>query len=373
MRRPTVCFVSDGAYPLLADRMGTLHVGGAELQQVLLGEELARRGYRVSFVTPDYGQGSDTRLGPIRVLGGWRPEQGLPVVRFFYPRLIGLWRAMARADADFYLVRTASQRLATVVGFARLHGRRSVYCAASDTDFEPHRLWLPSLHDRWMYSWGLQRCHAIVSQSERQRVALRQNFGRSSAVIPNGYPSPARLGSGGDRVLWVATFRKLKRPRLLLEVAERLPTVTFVMVGGPSRGHGEDRALFDSVAAEAARLRNVDFLGALPLGRTESQLDRASVVVNTSSYEGFPNTFLQAWSRGIPVVSFFDPDGLIRKHRLGVAVEDVEGMVRALRDLQEHRIRFSREQIREFFEAHFSLQRLGDRYERFFASLRPDR
>lgn len=371
--RRKICFVSNGAYPLLANRMTSARVGGAELQQLMLGEELIRRGYEVSFVTPDHGQGPDARLGVFRVFGSWRPEAGLPVIRFVYPRWIGLWRALARADADVYLVRTACKELATVAAFARKYGRQSIYCGATDSDFEPERLHLSSILERWLYLRGLRGCHAVVSQNEHQRDAVRDHFGRGSVVIHNGYAAAEDLGSGGDRVLWVATFRAAKQPHLLLEVAARLPHMQFTMVGGPSWGSLEDPDLFDAVTVEAKALGNVEICGALPLRETEAQFDRASVVVNTSNDEGFPNTFLQAWARGIPVVSFVDPDGLIRRRELGIVVEDVAGMVEALRDLAEERIGFSREAIREFFGANFTVEKLGDRYEEFFASLQPER
>jgi glycosyltransferase involved in cell wall biosynthesis len=57
------------------------------------------------------------------------------------------------------------------------------------------------------------------------------------------------------------------------------------------------------------------------------------VFVNTSEIEGFPNTFLQAWVRGIPVVSFFDPDGVIQREGLGRTVASVEEMAAAVHRL----------------------------------------
>jgi glycosyltransferase involved in cell wall biosynthesis len=57
---------------------------------------------------------------------------------------------------------------------------------------------------------------------------------------------------------------------------------------------------------------------------------QASVLCCTSLYEGFPNTFLEAWSLGLPVVSTFDPDGVIARHGIGWTTDTVDGVVEHL-------------------------------------------
>ena len=62
MKKPSVCFVSMPIYPLLADSEASRFCGGAELQQLLIGRELAARGYPVSYVTLDHGQTTGNTL-----------------------------------------------------------------------------------------------------------------------------------------------------------------------------------------------------------------------------------------------------------------------------------------------------------------------
>jgi hypothetical protein len=58
--------------------------------------------------------------------------------------------------------------------------------------------------------------------------------------------------------------------------------------------------------------------------------DRAKVFANTSDLEGFPNTYLQAWVRGIPVVTTFDPDGQVRSAGLGSSHSNVTEMIQGV-------------------------------------------
>src|SRR6185437_14783737 len=57
---------------------------------------------------------------------------------------------------------------------------------------------------------------------------------------------------------------------------------------------------------------------------------RAPPPLATSEIEGFPNTYLQAWSHGTPVVGFLDPDRLLATHGSGRAVRDVAQMCAAI-------------------------------------------
>jgi glycosyltransferase involved in cell wall biosynthesis len=133
-------------------------------------------------------------------------------------------------------------------------------------------------------------------------------------------------------VLWLSNLRALKRPELALELARQLPHVNFMLAGGPMPG-GE--TYFEDVRAAAARLPNVTMHGAVRYADSGTLFDRAKIFLNTSSIEGFPNTFLQAWVRGVPVVSFFDPDSLVQRLQLGHIANSIDEMREAIRGFLE--------------------------------------
>jgi glycosyltransferase involved in cell wall biosynthesis len=104
------------------------------------------------------------------------------------------------------------------------------------------------------------------------------------------------------------------------------------MVGGTS----PDVALEHKIQQEAANLKNITYLGPQSFEKVEQLFDQSTLYVNTSPREGFPNTFLQAWCRGIPVVSFFDPDGLIERNKLGITVKSFTEMKEAVEFLSSN-------------------------------------
>jgi len=102
----------------------------------------------------------------------------------------------------------------------------------------------------------------------------------------------------------VANLKPAKRPELFIALAKRcisLKDTRFLMVGALV-----GQAIRNALLTQAGNLPNFHYAGAVPLEEVNRLLDSAHIFVNTSSAngEGFPNTFIQSWLRGVPVISF---------------------------------------------------------------------
>lgn len=329
--RPHVCFVAPHFWPVFSGDPAIQFAGGAEVQQCRLARLLARNGHEVTVICEDYGQPAEVRQDGVRVIGTFRSQAGIPVLRFFHPRLTSVWRALDKANADVYYVRAAGMFLAVVTAYCRRHGKKSIYAGASDADFDPNRHLIKYRRDRWLYERGLAKTDAIVVQNEIQKRLCLENYVRSSTLIPSLYELPEKAAdAGGDCVLWVAALRRGKRPELFLELARHLPHRRFVMIGGPAGDSVEEQDYFAAMARLAAELPNVEFLGFLPLNQVEPHFDRARIVVNTSQVEGMPNTFLQAWARGVPSIAFYDTGTKLDGITVHPVVADVAAGIAAI-------------------------------------------
>ena len=328
--RKHLCFVAPRAWPVLSGDPAIPVVGGAEVQQSILARLFASHGHRVSMICLDYGQPQRARVDGIEVFKIFSLKQGLPLLRFLHPRITSMWRALREVDADIYYCRSVSPWVGVIAEFCRRHGRRAIYAGASDRDFVPGQGGqMRHARDRWLYRRGLAAADAIVAQNEAQRASCRETYGRDALVIPSCYELPEkRQAATRDCVLWVGTLYENKRPELFLELAARLPQRRFVLIGGPRQG---SEAFYERIRALAAAAPNVTLTGFLPLAQVEPWFDRAAVLVNTSTYEGMPNTFLQAWARGVPTVATVDVGASV--HRVAPTVDQLaEGIEAAFSD-----------------------------------------
>lgn len=326
--KPHICFVAPEVWPVFSGDTRIAVVGGAEVQQSIIARLLARDGYRVSIICFDYGQPRRADIDGVTLIATHRLSAGIPVLRFFHPRITAMWQAMREVDADIYYQRSTAALTAVVAAFCRHYGKRSIYAGASDSDFVPGQQMIQYRRDRWLFERGLARVDTVVVQNGKQQRDCLVNYGRDSILIPSCYDLPATSSTprtqSGEYVLWVGTLRPTKRPELFLELARRLPQRRFVLIGGASETDPGGAERFEAVRREATRLPNVELTGFLPLARVEPWFDRAQVVVNTSFFEGMPNVFLQAWARGVPTIAFTDTGSRLDGKAVYPVVDNVE-------------------------------------------------
>lgn len=339
MKSPKVCIVGLKCHDLISGNPEPRYLGGIETMLVFLAKALVREGCEVSLITYDHDQPVRQLFDDVTVLKSFNPDVGVRGLRIV-SHAKQLWSTMKEADADVYLQMGAGVETALVAlgcrGHEKKNGKHFVFCLAHDRNFgESLRAGRLGWEGK-AYRYGLRQADLIVSQTQHQREELQKAVGLDSEVITiaaaasasdNGGAADSKGASNG--ILWAGRIVPVKRLEWLLEVARRCPEYQFDVAGAPNTS--SDYA--SKVVQEAQGLSNVKLHGRVGAAQMDRLYQKAQLFCNTSISEGFPNTYPEAWSHGLPVVATFDPDGIIARQGLGRISSDVDGLVNGIQEL----------------------------------------
>lgn len=177
---------------------------------------------------------------------------------------------------------------------------------------------------------GLRLSYCILCQNEHQLSIIKKAFPNKLAVkITN----PIIIESAQNATIqerqyiaWLGTFRYPKNLKLLYEIASTLRHEQFIVAGAETTKVDEETGLY---LPKLRELPNVKFIGFLSRQDVLPYLAKAKFLLNTSRYEGFSNTFLEAMSVGTPILSSdnVNPDGILTNHKLGIVYSSPEGLL----------------------------------------------
>jgi glycosyltransferase involved in cell wall biosynthesis len=313
----SICFISPFMGPLLS-KSATCGTGGAERQFYIFGTELAKRGWRVVFIA-DCPVSSDSLPEnvsvlhvPFKHLGGSKLSLLTEI-----PQLL---IAILRADTAFYALKTATH-IAGVIGLVKVFKScKLIMWGQTSHSFdrivpaEPY--WVGKIR-----RWSIRKAEYLVAQTTDQIERALTAFNRSASLIPNITVLDNVVQKTSELVgyiFWCGNYLGNKRAEVILECAKRMPNVQFVM----AMNGDEQQARFRDIRANAVAISNMTFLGSVSANEIDAWFADASVYVNTSIREGFPNTFLQAWQQGRPVVSVnIDPTRDMKTLHLGICLD----------------------------------------------------
>lgn len=326
---------------IVAENHPKVLMGGAEYQTHLLAAELSGRpAVDVIYLARrvPVGEAAADVPYPVRRIGS---DAGIRYRATFFDRS-ELSAALRELRPDVVYQRMRQSYTAVCADYARENAIPFFFHVASDIDLDTRFVRfgingnLPfDLIEGWHGRRGIERASHIIVQSSRQAHMLRERFRREPMVLVRNFqPLPEALPAKQElplRVLWVGNFKRVKRPELFVDLAQAFVhrgDIQFQMIGRPD-GHRSD-----PVIKKIEELPNLQYLGELPVHEVNAHLAAAHVLVNTSSFEGFPNTFIQAWAQGAVVCSLVvDPDGSMESTDIGYCSGTMERLVAIIEEL----------------------------------------
>jgi glycosyltransferase involved in cell wall biosynthesis len=256
---------------------------------------------------------------------------------------VSLYRALLRIRPHLIYQRVACGYTGVCALYARRHGARLVWHVAHDSDLDRRGSLLSgnplaASLERSSINYAIEHADKIVVQTRQQARLLECNHGRTAdAVIPNFHPEPREKidKSGPTTVLWVANLKQWKQPEVFARIAAAsrdLTGVRFLMVGARATGP-RDRQWTAGLMRTVDATPNLEYAGRRTHAEVNELLARAHLLVNTSAQEGFPNTFIQAWMREVPVVSLVNPDDVLDREKVGIHARTEDALIDAVRVL----------------------------------------
>ena len=254
-----------------------------------------------------------------------------PVIKIVNPLIsfIVIIYTILKIKPKAILFSGADRDLALVSLLSKIRGVKLMLLFASDSDLKPGKELISRKHDKFLFQYGLKNTNYFIVQNKHQATLLQNNYRKDNfVIIPNMWnnnKSNVTQYKEKKFILWVSNFRELKRPQWFIRMAEKNPQLNFKMVGFPL-----DNDLYEKCRNQSAEIPNLEFKGGLSFIETDRMFESAHLFVCTSEVEGFPNTFLQAWINNCPIITTFDPGGIIKEKGLGVYCSDQASLDNAL-------------------------------------------
>ena len=388
-----ICIVSPNSYSLFNPQFRFIH-GGAELRAWIIGNRLSvEPNYQITFIVLDHGQKNNEMFNKVRVVthsyhrGPPIPENsqkihnlktyikilknyinklkyGVGKKCFFFKthlfnkyRNLGsktskpaitlidyyicsdAWKVYKQINADIYCIFGNTNLSYEVATFCKKNNKKFILFSASDIDFSEKYQAESIEKDIYgsFYSlcyYSIKNADLIVCQTQYQKKILSDYFNKEGIVISNpiSLTNFVDIPSIRPYALWIGKSDTTKQPHILLKIACANPEIPFFLIM-----HRSNINIHNEIYKN--KPNNVTIIEYVPYNEIEHYFAKSFVFINTSRFEGFPNTFLQAGKYGVPILSLqVDPDNFIENYRCGIVAKgDMSKLINGLKAMSTYK------------------------------------
>jgi glycosyltransferase involved in cell wall biosynthesis len=298
--------------------------GGAERQMFLIGRELLKRNVEFHYFTrkcEKRQKNQEVIDGIIVHTLGTKIDASPRTIKEKVLNLINsndltiFFRYFKKLNFDICHLRGSSTIIGIWAFFVKfIKHKKFVYTISHIRHCIPGTLNFSRLNYK-IFEYGIKKADVVVVLAEYMKKALYDNYGINSVVIKSGHPVPKDTFKKDTppMILWISRLVEWKKPELFLKICGKLKDVNanFVLIGPGDFMKKE-------ISEFSKKHTNFSFIPGVPSGKDNEYYERASLFINTSVNEGYPNSFIQSWLYKTPVMSLsVDPDSDIIKNNLG--------------------------------------------------------
>lgn len=360
-------------------RHPSFSVGGAERQMELIGTELSKKNVDFHYISDKLFkyQKKLEIINGIKVhfigLDKNRLNYRFRSVREIFRSIIYAFdfilfvKYFRMLNSEVYHLRCATNIVGTWAFFAKIiKQKKFIFTLAHIKNCIPGSYQWSSFTNK-IYEYGLKRADIVIALAEYMKNALYQNYGVKSVVIKSGHPVPNGPFKKDDppTILWIARPNDVKRPELFLKIVRELKGINahFILIA-PGEEMKEE---FKKLAREYKNFTHIYYV--LP-GKDIHYYERASLLVNTSIQEGYPNSYIQAWLHETPVIALdVDPDCDICKYGLGFhAKGNFNDLIDRIKELIENpdRLKEIGERCRKYAMKNHDIKKTAEQYYKLY-------
>ena len=310
-----ICIISHFGYPLYIENYFSKFGGGSEVQLYLLSKEFSRNeNIEVNVITGNYGE----RNNNFEVKNKIKIYKVLPLKRCvinYFKFVFNFFYYLQKINPDIVIQRSISITTLLTAFYCKIFNKKFIYSIANKPDVED------SIKKGVMYKifrFGLRNADFIVAQNNEQMKLLHGLGYKSSSqalILKSGYPIRNEEDTiGKSDILWVGRAVNWKRPELFLKLALIFKNRSFTMICSKYI----NQEYWEDLKNLSKKISNLKFIEFVKFSEIDDYFKKAKVYINTSIYEGFPNTFLQAFKYGTPVISLnVNPNNIFDKYNIG--------------------------------------------------------
>lgn len=316
--KPNVCFVSHFVYPLF-NRRRNFPFGGKEVQFYLLTKELSSNlNFSINVLTGD----RNLKSRRIERYNNLKLYISLPIKNKYVNKIKGIINfllTLIQMNPDIVIQRGGGILTGLSALYSKIFRKKFIFSIAHRNDVI--KMGKKGLM-RLFHWYGISNADYIIAQNFQQiqdyeRWKKKKIF--NIKLIMSGYQIKSYDLNNKKYILWVSRADKWKRPELFIKLTDKFPTIKFLMICSK----GKDKNYWNQIYFKAKKRKNIKFYEFIPFHKIDKTFNKAKIFINTSTFEGFPNTFIQSLLNGTPIISLnVDPDDFLILNKCGFNCKD---------------------------------------------------